>query len=59
MSEHRKNYILPDIDWFVKITFSTLVPTLPNLVFALAHKLGRISKRNFICSFGALRLRED
>ena len=39
MIEHRKNYILPDISDFVKMSISTFVSTLPNFVYALAHKL--------------------
>ena len=55
MSEHRKNCIFRNINYFVNVS----VITLPNLVFALAQKLVRISKRNFICSLNGLRLRAD
>ena len=39
MGEHRKNYILWDINYFVKMSVSVLVSTLPNIVYALAQKI--------------------
>ena len=55
LTEHRKNYILLDKNNFVKM----FVSTLTNFVYALAQKLVWISKQNFTCSFGTLRLRAD
>ena len=34
-----KNYTLRDINYFGKISVSTLVSTLPNFVYALVQKL--------------------
>ena len=53
MSEHQNNYILPDINYFFKITVSTL----KNVVYALAQKQVLISKQNFTLRFLILRLR--
>ena len=39
MSEHRKNYILRDINYYVKMSVSTLVSSLPNFMYALVQKL--------------------
>ena len=40
MREHLKNnYILQDINYFVKMSVSTLVSTFPNFMKALAQKL--------------------
>ena len=36
-----------------------IVSTLPNIVYALAQKIVLISKRNFTCIFGELRLRVE
>ena len=47
MSEQRKNYVLRDINDFVKMSVCTLVCTLPNSVYALAQKLATISKTKF------------
>ena len=39
MNEHRKDYILRNINDFVKMSVSTLVNTLPHFVYALVQKL--------------------
>ena len=58
-SEHLKNYIFQDINYFVKMSVSTLVSTLPNVVYALSQKLVWISERNFTFRLRILRLRAD
>ena len=46
MSKYRKNYILWDINYFVKMSFSTL----RHFEYALSQKLGWLPKRNFTCA---------
>ena len=59
ISEHRKNYIFRDNTCCVKMSVNMLVRALPNFCGRTAQKLFGILKRNFTCSFGALRLRAD
>ena len=61
ISEHRKNYIFRDNNYFyqnVSLVFVHYTFT-KFLLDALVHNRGGISKRNFTYSFGALRLRAD
>ena len=59
VSEHHKNYIFRDINYFFKMSVSKLVYTLPIFVDELAQKLVWISKPNITHGFDALRLRAD
>ena len=58
ISKHRKNNIFRDINYFLKMSVSTLV-CYQIFVDTLTQKLLWISKRNFTFSFGALRSRAD
>ena len=55
ISEDRKNYILRDINYFVKIVYLYVF----NFVYALAQKLVWISKQNLTSSYFVLRLEAD
>ena len=38
MSKHLKNYVLPDMNYFVKMSVGKLVSILLNVVYALSQK---------------------
>ena len=62
ISGNRKNYIFQENNCFVKMSVSLLVcysERYQIFVDELAQKLVWISKPNFTCIFGALRLRAD